>query len=826
VREHPQLSATQASAVSHVRSCVNTSGTSTMITMFGPSGHSQAALRQAAQDVECDGHRVVWIDLEDSVTEVDVVNEISRQFGHHKSWLVFPQAMQVQRELALDWPESHPAPTRLPMGLIRPWKARWIRRRLRSVPKHSSGQSRRAERLNKLQDLAPAALAHDLHGRAAWKRDRHLCFFVSGHERYAKTIASRRRDDFLWALAQALQRLGTPITIVVARETFFNPPGFVATWYDHGAPQSALLRQHGLGDVVDDDDGPSIDDGDRTLLALASAPRSFDLELLNVIAPDQVAPAAVEAEVKRGTIEPCPNTSSGEARWRVVPKLRAEIFSDLAAPPFDAEFKAAHKRLANHYAAGDAPQNEDDRFLRELERLYHETTVDPDGGLDLLFAVADDALAEFRVDRCQRIVDALDGLHGLDGEAEIRSLLLRVRLYADLQGFDAAQELLEAAAAERPSIDQRFDDRIAAIELHIAKLDRLRGNYDAAIDRYEHIRALALEAPPNRAVVAHASWQLAIIHGRMHSLPAAMECIESAERGYKLLLEDGEVAATRETRGLGIQAVGLKQGHIDRHFADLYRLTGKMSLAKDRITKAMAAYYGRDERARAYAKLTWSHILRMDYDADTAVKLAESVLQLYEEGKIADKRLRGHALRALVLARLANGEAPYDLARTLAEVKPDVYPSGPPSGLLVLAEIERHRGHWAEAAGLYEEASEAAVRAQSSGDRCAALIGLLECRRCGPPNIGPVSEKLWLLEQLLTEPCLEQIPSLAVQAQLERAYLRPEQRAEAIEQAFAASDRIKLTSGRTPHRELVTWFAEGLAGDSADDLSTLCLELP
>lgn len=828
-------------------------GTTLVVLVGAPGTRETALLQEAGRRVERDGHRGFQFDLYDCATPIDVGNEICGTIARRTSWILFPRTMRIQRELVKYWPPARPGPTaaliaasevefypdrssrplewvadRAPMGVIRPLAGRWACEELKRLPDEES-LSAFDDRYHGLTRLHPEAMALDLAAIARKRRHRHLFLFFDKHERYSATIASRSFEDFLLALTKALGALNANVTIVVARRTQLDPSDLADTsepWTKDGLRQSDLLRQLKVADSPPQDpSGTGLHARESELLTLAAVPRAFDLEVLSVLTGDTVEREDLGEEIDAGALQPTADSTPERPRWRVEPILRSQILERLAAQPGSKQFREANLRLQKHYEAGPGPHDLDEDFARKLECRYHMASHAPERGLDELFELADCSLREYRVDRCQRIVDALEEIHGLDDADRLRVLLLKVKLFADLEGYDAARELLEAAAAERPSIAQTYNSQAVAIELELAKLERLRGNYRGAIVRYEQVRRMAHGPPPDGVAVAHASWQLAVVHIRRHEIAQAKSELKSAETGYRLLLDLGEKAAETEASRLGIRDVGLKLAHIDRQGADLLRMSGDLVGARSLLRRACDAYEGKDDRALAYARVLLAHILRMDGDPAAAIQEAAAVRDLYERRTLPDRRLRAHAIRAEVLARLADGQAPREDAERLQHIRPDVYPAASTTGWLAIAEIDRRERRWSEASKEYSNALGQAVdHSHGEADYCAALLGLLECSRRGPKNVKAATPgPMGLLDDLLSRPCVEEIPWIGLKAQFERAIWRPIEREAALAAAWESSQRIRRSNGETPHTAFVEWF--GAALEEGDDLPTICLEL-
>lgn len=768
-----------------------------LLCLYGDAGAGKTRLlKKAEQRLKGPRTQVIRVSLAECETPADAGYVIGRELGRRTTWFRLPQFMRVHQQYVEQWSamKDHELPARLGRRdpLSETLTARLLRLSIRNG-KHAirwpgAREARRALRdlasdnrrglLSDLRDhldglarLAPVTLARDLRNIIRHRRRGHRLFLLlDDHTSYTR-LAAARSQDFVWVLAKELYERGVAVTIVIARTTPLIPPG--GDWQlidSNDAPQSDLLTQREL---------PQFEDG-HAREALAE----LGIE-------ERVSEIVADAEGNIGALLDRVRTDSADP----AAKLRTPSGQG-TQPPADQE---AH-------------------FEFELARLLTLTATAPRRSLDGLFALGDESLRQDRIARCQKILDGLNGLNGLDDAGEVRALLLKSKLFSDLHGFEASMGLLELATASRPPIHVRFDSQIAAIMFEQAKLDRLRGRYDLALERYLKLEEEALTATRvDETVVTHCNWQMAIVYARLHDLPAARQRAQSALAGFRLLLARGEDAAEAEARKLVMRKVHLKPAHVQRLFANLLRIGGDYVQAHQRLDAADHVYRVEDElRSLAYSSVTRSHMLRAEGRLVEAIDHAVAVRASYENGNEPDERLRRHALHAEVMARVANGEAPREDAEILSDTDFDIYPGARTAGLLALAEMDRAAQRWTNAMANYEQARQAAEQANNRVDSCAALIGMLECYRAEPALVNRwPTDSLRLLDELLAEPRLEHIPALGVRVELQSAFWRPSTRAEALDRAASiAAERFQRRPDDVRIEEtLVEDFRAGVDGD-------------
>lgn len=699
-------------------------------------------------------------------------------------------------------------------GPIHCHRAREARRRLRALPDADSPElSKQLQRTAGLElllyDLLFKGLVASTKSRLVDKR---IVLLVTGHEQYAASLAYARSGDFAQVLARYARAAGAPITVVLARETRLRDdvgtvhipiasaeraplPAPAASQ----SPVDARLQEH---DAVD-----------RHLIGLAAAPRDFGRQMLAVVTGIAVGDDWIHREVRRGTLEPVDVPTGDEPRWRVEPSLRAALFEALATHE-DGPLQEGHRRAFAHLR--DLPPPDDTaRFERRLRLAYHRAALTTQPGFDMLDRLADEEIRRHDVANCQSILEAVEDLHAPTPAAEARTVLIKVKLYSDLRSSSSADAILEEAAARHP-LDGDLDPLGVTVALQRAKLDRLRGNYELALARYEQVEDEAL-VNQHTIVLTYCHWQISLVRARMHEVTRAETARTLAESGMRGLLKWGSGSeAEAEAAKYGIRKMDLKPAHLLRQESELRRLSGDYIGAHELLSRGNDVYkqHG-DVRALAYADVVRSNISRLEGHYDRAISQAVSVRERFDNGTVPDERLRARALRAEIPARIANGEAPYADAEDLAATPDEVDPAAKAAGLLALGEIYRRRQRWPEAATTYGLALGAAITSGVHGDAAGALIGMLECHRSGADLDQPsgLLPRDYLLSNLLALPCLDELPWVAVRAQLLRAYWHEDERRAAFREATnaAALFRRRPDDARIED-DLVTSFATALNG--------------
>jgi tetratricopeptide (TPR) repeat protein len=726
--------------------------------------------------------------------------------------------------------------------IVRPRQARWIRRRLAGLPDGDARFERRSRR-NGLQALIVPALAADLAELVRRHRGGRAVLAMDHHQRSGQLLEPGQNEDFALALARQLQALDSRVTLVLGRDTSLEEQAFRVGHSAAGGDDARPIQlvQRPLGPLSSDelravladleveeqlarrladlclghpgiairaarenlspsgdnvsffpDDEASVlrqlasildqllerrGEGGRRLLRLAALPRVFDNRLLEALANGPVDPGWMDGEVRRGMLERIGGEDDRQT-WRVERVWRGLILRGLADDSGRAFVEEGNRRALDYLEALPASEDPDAHFSRTVEILYHELSLDSQRNFPQLIAAADAELESYRTDRCQELLVAAEDLHSLDHGVRTQATLLRAKLYGDLNQYAAAHEVLKDAEREH-RLTRGFDWASVAVALELAKVDRLSGNYDRALSRLREISDSAVEAG-NIAVKAHCAWEQSLVLKQLDEVDESAAELASARSEIEALLCDNGAATEREARRFGISGLRDKPAHMDRHEAELRRLRGDYEGAHRSIEHALELYGSEHGRAVAHGEVVRAHILRMEGLAEEAATAATRIVELCREG-IRDERLRPFALRAEVLARIALGEEPSKQIEDLTATDPSLYPAGRPSGHLALAELHRRRGELAPALDCYRQAREAAKRSRGQSEACSVAIGVLECLRVDPACGDLRPERL--LDELLTHPCLQAMPWLALRAELQRAVWRESERDAALTRA-------------------------------------------
>jgi len=514
----------------------------------------------------------------------------------------------------------------------------------------------------------------------------------------------------------------------------------------------------------------------RRLLRLASTVRAFDRGMLSHLAGEPVPLEDITEDVRRGVLRELVHVD-GEPVWQVDPVLRALIVRHLISG-VDREIYVHGHRRAIEFLDNLAPtEDEELQFTRYVERLHHQAALDPEQGLDELVRLADAELAQYRIDHAQLIMLAMEELFSFEPDTGSRAALVRAKVFSDLHAHSIAEAILNDAASAYP-LEETLAPTAVAVELELAKSDRLPGRYADSLARYARLAELA-RASALTPVAFHAAWEHSLVLKQLEDLPAAREKLAAARRWLSAMLAEGEVAAARNARRYGIRQLELKPAHMLRHEAELNRLGGNYVAAHRAIEQAIDLYDDAEPRCVMHARVVRSQILRMEGCLADAVAEAAEVRRASELTVPRDDRLRLFATRAEVLARVNLGETDGLVATIdiLVNAEPEIYPNGLTSGLLVHGELERCAGRLSDGARAFERAAKEALRLRNQSGRAIAMIGQLECLRA--TGSAPDTE----LDELLALECLDHEPWLALRAQLARAIARPAEQAKALETA-------------------------------------------
>lgn len=576
------------------------------------------------------------------------------------------------------------------------------------------------------------------------------------------------------------------------------------------SPEDEASVQQQLASILDQLLDRRSEEG-RRLLRLAALPRAFDGKLLAAMANGPVVPGWISDEVRRGMVEQLDDGT--RPVWRVERVWRGLLLRGLAGDADRTFVEEGNRRARDYLKALPTPEDPDAQFSRTVELLYHELALDPRRNFSRLVAAADAQLEAYRTDHCQELLAAAEDMHSFDHGLRTQAILLRAKLYGDLNQYAAALGVLEGAEREHP-LDQEFDWASVAVALELTKVERLSGAYDSALGRISRIAESAAGAG-NVAVEAHCSWERSLILKQFDEIEESDAELTLARSKIEALLSNDGAAAEREARLFGISSLSLKPAHMHRHEAELRRIRGDYRGAHRSVEQAEALYGDRHDRAAAHGEVVRAHVLRMEGFAEEAATAAARIVELCHE-EVRDERLRPYALRAEVLARIALGEEPSEQIEGLIATDTSLYPAGKPSGHLARAELLRRHGELAQALGCYEQAREAAERSRGQAERCSATIGMLECLRadryCG--NLQPET----LLGELLAHPCLPTIPWVALRAELQRAMWRkPEQGAALARAREIAAAFVRRPEDRRLDESLLSDVTAALDNGTSPD---------
>jgi tetratricopeptide (TPR) repeat protein len=725
---------------------------------------------------------------------------------------------------------------RRPLRTVLRWKQwRWTRQRFARLPKGDRPYQLRSRLTATLRLIAPA-LAADLAALARRRGTKGIVLLLDHHQRSGPPLLDD--EDFALSLARELREQGAAVQVVLARDSPLAPP--VAHRTESGPPdelpQPLRLGQLAVDPLEDGElrelltarevderladelvelclghpgvaircaragvtpaaanpgfeprDEESVqtmlalildqlleerDVEERQWLRLAALPRVFDSPLLDALAGQPVPRMWMDREMRRGMLQ-----RLGEGpTWQVERVWRGLLLRALSGGATRNIFEHGHKAALGYLERLPELEDPDLGFTREVEKLYHRASLEPETQFDELIRIADRELDEFRTDRCQELLVAAEEMHSLDHVVRAQASLLQAKLYCDRDQYGSARDVLERSNRDERAGDHRQPAGIA-IALQLAKVDRLAGSYDDALARLEEIASTA-EATGIDAIAAHCAWERSLVLKQVHDLDRSLAALDAARHAIEGLLADDPDSAAREARRFGIRDLKAKPVHMLRHEAELRRLRGEYRDANDLIEKAIERYPEIEQsRAAAHGLVVRAHIRRMeglphDALADTAAsrKLRSEMMQ--------DERLRAFAMRAEVFAHIALEERPTLEAAELIKSRP-IYPAGPASGHLASAELHRRAGRTAEALAEYKRAEDAAGSSSGQMEVCGSWIGTLECLRADSdePDVEP------LLQGLLSHPCTTAMPWLGFHAQLQRACWRPEERTAALSEA-------------------------------------------
>jgi|GEM_PF-6710817 len=729
-------------------------------------------------------------------------------------------------------------------ALVRRKQKRWVKQGLTGLTSGDQPFQQRSRR-NELNALLASAVAADLTDIANRRRSRRLVVLLDNHQRLNQLLEPGQNEDFTLAMVRHLRQLDAPVVVAIARdgplsrnaiptgrdtnsgaasdmivERCLGPLGEEEIYailtnleVDEdlardladlclGHPGIAIraareeLSPAGIDDVLSAVDERSVrralgsildellqrrDESSRRLLKLAALPRHFSLELLEALAGGPIDPSWLAAERQRGMLQ---LADSKGGTWRVERVWRGLLLRGLTDPAGRKFFSSGNRRALEYLQSLPIPTDPEERFIRSVDILYHKVSLDPADNFGELATAADAELAQYRTYRCEELLEAAEDLHSVDRRVRVQAVILRAKLYGDLNQYAFARSVLADSEREHP-IAERFDPSSVAVALELAKIDRLSGNYQQSLGRLAAIAARSEECGEG-AVAAQCTWERSLILKQHQELDPAFETLAAARSRVEELLRDDAAEAERKARRFGISRLQMKPAHMQRHEAELRRLKGDYRGAHAAIGAAIDAYGREEPWASGYAMIVRAHILRMEGFPAEAMQLAIDT-ERRAKGVPANERLYLFALRADVLARIALGERPVEQVEELIGAGSDLYPAGAPSGFLARAEIARREGRFDPALHDYALAREAAERSGGQMEICGALIGILECLRADPARELDPNRRL---EELLEHPGLAAMPWLNLRAQLERAILRPDQQEDALTEATRISGRF------------------------------------
>jgi tetratricopeptide (TPR) repeat protein len=560
------------------------------------------------------------------------------------------------------------------------------------------------------------------------------------------------------------------LDLAIAASRTRPPPGGLST--NHDAAARAIL------DHVTTCFLEGLSPEQRREMRLAAVPRAFDRALLNVVLDRETEQGWIDEQLGRGLLEPVVDARHGDGVWRVISALRRVLLRELATGVDRHMFLAAQSRALGHLATLPRAADDEAEFVREVEREYHRAAMDPDEGLNELGRRADVALAEHRIDRCQRILDALEDLTIIDRRTDVGVALVRAKLLNDLHAYELAAKELERAARRYP-LDAQLDPAAVALALELAKTARLRGEYDDALRRFDELERLAARVQAHPLNV-HCPWERSLVRRQLDDIGEASAELSIARDRFSALVARDPDRAERDARRYGISQLLRKPAHMLRHEAELHRMAGDYAAAHSCIEQALELYGNADVSATLYARVVRANILRAEGLDTEAEAEARGVRERCESALPVEERARLLALRAEALAAIACGREPYAALDALVQTPLELYPAAAPTGLLARGELRRRQHDYAGAINDYKGAYELDVELGSQVKACTALIGIAEAKRA----LGSRDQER--LDAVLQFDCLVDVPWLRVRAQLLRAVLRREEAGDALREAERA----------------------------------------
>jgi tetratricopeptide (TPR) repeat protein len=414
------------------------------------------------------------------------------------------------------------------------------------------------------------------------------------------------------------------------------------------------------------------------LLRAAAVPRVFDAELLVEMMGDDGARVLAAELVGYSFVVP---RYGRPAIYSVHPIVR-DLLSRLD--------RGSERQMRLHEAAraeferrGEQASDDDERFLSNVEALYHRAAIEGTTGLLALDDLFERVLSQYAPDRCRAILDAVADLPLEDDDSRALAALMRARLARSLSDYPTM--LAEISDAERHN-----GERDSQLGLRILRegstAHRLAGNHAAAYERLDRYDACETVGE-SRVMQGLSARNRALVHKDTDRIGEALQ--ETARADW--LLSSLGPADERDLRAMGITNIESVFVSIARLRGRLRYLTGNYVGAVEDFERVFTAASA-DSQAGMYAQISVGHVLRQEGQLNSAEEIAHEA----EERFAADHETRGVNTALILLGEVLlvagkDGEAA-EVFERLCRQGPGINPYGPLYGNLGLGEVARLRG--------------------------------------------------------------------------------------------------------------------------------------
>ncbi|MGD0036403.1 MAG: hypothetical protein ABSC53_03820 [Bacteroidota bacterium] len=384
----------------------------------------------------------------------------------------------------------------------------------------------------------------------------------------------------------------------------------------------------------------------------------------------------------------------------------------------------------------DVAKSPEERFLYELEFLYHFTITEPEQGLQRLEFVFEDYLEEYRIDFCESILQMLRDLECYSTYDKAKLYLMTGRYYTTIAEYATAYENLREANSLEP-LTNGFEPHRVAIVQSFAECCRLIGKNYEALKYWQDILELANEhnEPCSKFL---ALWGQSLTYKLLDEVPKAYQLCEQTSNSMSIISKQ---CSPTDYRKYGIHGFATKEADILRHKAELFRCLGDYANASICCDKFRSLLVNKTlSLAFAYGLLVSAHISRMEGNAEVAINLMSEAKIIFDRSH--EPRGVYSAIRAMAQIELYYNQN-FDLARTyfdeLINASSKYYPYGPIYASLGLGELNRFSGKLTSANENYKRAITICRGLGGKIETAYAYLGLAEIARAEQDNDSMLS---------------------------------------------------------------------------------------